>query len=97
MRFKLKFSVFQVTQFFLRHPQGPLVLEKRTSIKPMTTAMFIDLVNILLQVFDETAMVDQSDYITRLPTFTKRFGYRGKVEKSWLQTGTGLFFVAFFI
>nr|XP_018901444.1 PREDICTED: kinetochore protein NDC80 homolog [Bemisia tabaci] len=76
----------QVTQFFLRHPQGPLVLEKRTSIKPMTTAMFIDLVNILLQVFDETAMVDQSDYITRLPTFTKRFGYRGKVEKSWLQT-----------
>jgi hypothetical protein len=56
-------------------------------MKPMTTTMFIDMVEYLLHNLDRNQILNKSKYMEELPKIMKKYYYKGKVDKSWLITG----------
>ena len=66
----------------------PELLEKG-SIKPMTTGMFADLVNYLIQPFEKIIIINRSNPMDGVLQLCKLYNYKGKAEKSWLRTGKG--------
>lgn len=60
-------------------------------MKPMTTTMFIDMVEYLLHNLDRNQVLNKSKYMEELPKIMKKYYYKGKVDKSWLITGNVYF------
>lgn len=66
--------------------RAPDLLDKG-SIKPMTTGMFADLVNFLIQPFEKMITINRSNPMDGVLALCKSYNYKGKAEKSWLRTG----------
>lgn len=53
----------------------------------MTTGMFADLVNFLIQPFEKMITINRSNPMDGVLSLCKFYNYKGKAEKSWLRTG----------
>lgn len=53
----------------------------------MTTGMFADLVNFLIQPYEQMIVINRNNPMDGVLQLCKLYNYKGKAEKSWLRTG----------
>ncbi|XP_065219871.1 kinetochore protein NDC80 homolog [Planococcus citri] len=73
----------KVQEFFMN--RAPHLLDNG-NIKPMTAAMFTNLVQFLIQRYDKKIVINKANLIEEILNICKLYNYRGKAEKSWLMT-----------
>lgn len=66
---------------------GADVIGPGQSIRPMTTNLFINMVDHLLKYFDSRYVITKSNYLEELPVILRKLGYKCKLDRSWMMTG----------
>uniref|UniRef100_A0A023EXU7 Kinetochore protein NDC80 n=1 Tax=Triatoma infestans TaxID=30076 RepID=A0A023EXU7_TRIIF len=72
----------QVEDVIRSIPEGTELF--KTSIKPLTIKLFVDIVNLLLSRLDRSINITTANYKSEIPYLAKLMLYRGKIDKSWL-------------
>ncbi|XP_054274536.1 kinetochore protein NDC80 homolog [Macrosteles quadrilineatus] len=74
----------KVQEYFDRKASD--VIGPGNSIRPMNTTMFVTTISHLLQNLDSNIVISKSNYLEDIPSILRKFGYRSKMDRSWLMT-----------
>lgn len=63
------------------------ILQNYKSLKPMSINLFVAITNFFVKKLDPQLEVTKANYITEVPFILKKLRYKGRTEKSLLQSG----------